>query len=107
MHRLIFGLNPGDRVEIDHINHDGLDNRRTNLRMASHAENHQNRRSSYRSTSRYRGVHWNTASRKWRAVAKLNGREFHIGYFTDEEEAARCVAAWRAEHMPFAVEASA
>ena len=44
MHREVCGLRAGDRLEADHINHNRLDNRRTNLRVVSHAENMRNRR---------------------------------------------------------------
>lgn len=43
MHRLILGLQPGDGKIVDHLNHDGLDNRRENLRIVSKIENHRNR----------------------------------------------------------------
>ena len=44
MHRMIMGLKHGDRRQVDHINHDCLDNRRQNLRIVTHSENLANRR---------------------------------------------------------------
>ena len=43
LHRLIMGLTPGDGLEVDHLNGNGLDNRRENLRVVTHAQNHQNK----------------------------------------------------------------
>ena len=101
MHREILGLVAGDGLEVDHINGDPLDNRRANLRIVTHAENHQNRHTTWGS-SRFRGVSWCAAKGKWRAEGRINGRGYHLGYFAGEKEAAAVAAAWRAEHMPFA-----
>lgn len=91
-------------IEADHIDGDSLNNRRVNLREATHAQNHQNRKSVTGATSAYRGVHWSTRNRKWRATAKINGQRYELGLFSDELEAARSVSVWRQEHMPYAVE---
>ena len=99
MHRQIMGVtNPV--VKVDHINGDPLDNRRANLRVGSQGLNQQNRRKE-KGTSRYRGV---TLYRngKWMAQCQIAGKMHHLGYFTDEDEAGRVAAAFRAEHMPFA-----
>lgn len=107
MHRVVCCLTPDDKREIDHINQDKLDNRRSNLRIVTHAQNAQNVRSHLGSTSLFRGVSWDAASGKWRAVGYLDRRIHHLGRFEDEQEAARVVAAWRAEHMPYSAEAAA
>ena len=84
MHRQIM-LAP-DGKAVDHVNHDGLDNRRANLRVCSIAENNMNRRSVRGATSKYLGV---CAERtKWRARIRHHGKLFSIGLFTDEVEAA-------------------
>lgn len=105
MHRELLGLLHGDRRQVDHLNRDGLDNRRENLRVVTQAENGQNRSSHRGSSSRYRGVYWDSLRGKWRAKSRLNGAVVHIGYFTDEVAAARAARAWRLAHMPFANEA--
>src|SRR3990167_4594031 len=56
MHRQI--LNPARNLLIDHVNHNTLDNRKSNLRLVSYAENQYNKRISKRNTSGYKGVSW-------------------------------------------------
>lgn len=102
MHRLILGFSRGDGNQTDHVNRDRLDNRRENLRPATHALNHQNKPANRGSSSQFRGV--SREGGKWRAVVRLNGKNHHLGFYEDEVEAARVASAWRAEHMPFAVE---
>jgi hypothetical protein len=91
MHRLILGLAADDPLESDHINHDKLDNRRENLRIASPSQNNVNRRKQAGTSSRFIGVQWHKQSKKWRAVMQVNGKRKHLGYFPieDEIEAAR------------------
>lgn len=107
LHRAILGLTPGDGVEVDHIDGNGLNCRRENLRVATHAQNVQNVPSHAGSSSRYRGVSWNSRRGKWKAQAQLNGVVHTLGRFDDEQEAAAVVQAWRLAHMPFTVEARA
>lgn len=100
LHRLLLGLVDGDGLQVDHINVDKLDNRRSNLRVVTHAQNMQNH-PGFGGTSAYRGVSWDKRDRKWRAYANVNGRKRWIGYFADELDAAQAAAAFRSEHMPF------
>lgn len=88
MHRLILGIED-PAIQVDHENHDGLDNRRCNLRPASHQQNNLNRRPRMGTTSRYKGVSWTTRRQKWCAQIEVDKRNRHIGYFLSEEEAAR------------------
>ena len=73
---------------VDHINHDGLDNRLSNLRPANQSQNNQNR---YRAkgTSRYKGVYWHSRYHKWVAYIRINSHGVHLGYFSTEEVAAK------------------
>lgn len=107
MHREIMGLDPGNPLQVDHINRDGLDNRRSNLRLATVALNAQNRGSLPGSYSRHRGVSWNKNRHKWAAYGAVDGKRRHLGVFSDEDAAARAAADFRAEHMPFSREAIA
>jgi hypothetical protein len=100
MHILIMGTKG-----IDHRDGNKLNNQRGNLRVASHAENHQNRHYGY-GASQHRGVTFQRRAGKWQAQVKLNGKIHYLGLYTDEEDAARVAAAFRAEHMPFSAEAS-
>ena len=104
MHRLILGLGFGDRTFTDHVNRQRCDNRRRNLRIATPALNMQNIPSYRGSTSKYRGVSWFGPCGKWRAEATLDGRRYYFGLYSDEEEAAAVVSAWRHVYMPFTVE---
>lgn len=106
LHRELMGLTRGDPRKVDHVNHDPLDNRRANLRVCSHAENLQNREGGY-GRSRYRGVIWLKSAGKWQAQVNFGGKNHYLGRFTDELEAARAAAEFRAAHMPFSQEAAA
>jgi hypothetical protein len=86
MARKILECAPGQ--EVDHANHDTLDNRRQNLRKATHAQNVCNRKPQ-KNSSGYVGVSWESAQRKWRAGIKHAGVSMNLGNFDSAEEAAR------------------
>lgn len=86
MHRQILGCKPGDIV--DHANGNGLDNRRSNIRIASASQNASNRRKSSGTSSQYKGVDWHKASNKWRARIAVEGRTYTLGYSDSQEELA-------------------
>ena len=104
MSRLIMGLRYGDKAEVDHQNHNTLDNRRSNLVVVTRAGNMQNILAG-RGSSQYRGVSWDRKSSKWVAYGHLDGKKSHLGFFVLEEEAARVAAEWRAANMPNSQEA--
>jgi hypothetical protein len=91
MHRLI--LAPPDGMEVDHADRNGLNNRRANLRIATRAQNLQNRgshtRSGQPSTSEFKGVSWDKARAAWKANINVHGRQEHLGRYSSEVEAAR------------------
>ncbi len=103
LHREICGLTHGDGLMVDHVNGDRLDNRRSNLRVCTNAENQQNRHSVC-GRSRHRGVSWHSRDRLWVAHATFNGRTVTVGRFADEDQAGAAAAAYRAKHMPFSAE---
>ena len=86
MHVLIMGKKIG--FEIDHINHNGIDNRRENLRHATHSQNHQNNRPRIHCSSKYKGVYWHKRDKKWEVQIGLDGALFYLGRFASEQEAA-------------------
>lgn len=86
LHRLI--MCAPDDAEIDHKNHNGLDNRRCNLRIAIGSQNQRNRRKYKKGTSRFLGVSLNRKENKWVAQIKYEGRNRTLGRFDSEEEAA-------------------
>lgn len=102
MHRLLLGLTHGDGLVADHMNRDKLDNRRENLRVVDRRTNPQNV-ASLGGTSRHRGVHWHPGAKKWRAMIYHDGRSHHVGYFADEDAAARAAEAARLAVMPGAL----
>jgi len=77
-------------IEIDHINGDGLDNRKENLRVATRAENSRNQRihgRTSRKTSIYKGVGKGSLNR-WRARIRFDNHLISLGHFENEDEAA-------------------
>lgn len=82
MHRQILGARAGEQV--DHKNHNGLDNRRENLRCCAQRQNLLNTRKRQACTSKYKGVYWNKSYGEWQARIKRR----HLGFFKDEGDAA-------------------
>ncbi len=88
MHREITSAPKG--MVVDHLDWDGLNNQKSNLRVVTHAENVTRSRLSRRNTSGYRGVTWLKRDRKWRAqIRDRDGRFKAIGTYSDPAEAAR------------------
>lgn len=106
MHREIMKAGPDQKV--DHVNGDGLDMRRSNLRFYEKGQNRQNsdKNSHYRgnpTSSPFKGVTWHKATGKWAAACMNNGKRKHLGLFHLEEEAAHAYdAAAREMHGEFA-----
>lgn len=78
---------------VDHINGDGLDNRKCNLRIANKSQNKANAKkqiwvSGKPTTSKYKGVYWNKRISKWNASIKVNYKKIFIGHYHDEIKAA-------------------
>lgn len=89
MHRIIMAAAKAEQV--DHINHNGLDNRRSNLRLATPALNTANRRFRPKDSERYLGV-WpvrNKSGTKYRAVVCRDNKLVDLGRFTSAVDAAR------------------
>lgn len=86
-HRSIMGAKQGECV--DHINHNGLDNRKENLRICTNAENQHNSKLSKANTSGYKGVSWNERGQKFQAQIRVNCKAIALGYHELPEDAAR------------------
>src|SRR3546814_3106867 len=84
MHRLIMNAPRG--VEVDHINGNGLDNRRENLRLASTSQNQMNRKRT-RSACGFKGVTFNKGCGKWQAQIKRAGKNIYLGLHETPERA--------------------
>jgi len=103
MHREI--IKAPDGIFIDHINHNGLDNRKANLRLATRAQNGFNRLKTLKKTwSTYKGVFFHTRHKKWQARIVTHGQAKHLGTFANENDAAKAYDnAARKYHGEFAV----
>lgn len=91
LHRLIMGLEKDSKLVVDHINGDGLDNRKQNLRVCTIAENARNSRRKQKGTSKYRGVYydkWTKADKPFKASISINNKTTHIGRFKTAKAAA-------------------
>lgn len=107
LHRVVMGLESGDGLEVDHRDGNKLDNRRSNLRVATRSQNSQNRHARRTvGSSSFRGVTWNCARQKWQAQVGLDGRCIYLGLHASETAAAQAAAAYRATNMPFSAEAA-
>lgn len=87
IHRILINAKPG--YEVDHINGNGLDNRRCNLRIATPSQNRMNRGKQRNNTSGYKGVYWNKDCKKWLASITIVNKQKHLGLFTEIKDAAR------------------
>ena len=90
MHRAI--LMTPDEMHTDHIDMDGLNNRRSNLRSVTPAQNQHNTRGNCKSTSGIKGVTWESGRGKWKARIETHGVQKYLGRFDTPEEAAAAYA---------------
>jgi hypothetical protein len=88
MHHFILGVTD-KHTKVDHEDHNGLNNQRRNLRIATNQQNLFNQRVSSSNTSGYKGVCWKKDRCRWVAMIRLNGKLIHLGYFVVIEEAAK------------------
>lgn len=77
-----------DGLEVDHIDGDRLNNRRSNLRPATHSENGRNRPGQSNNRSGAKGVSWHKARGKWQVHIKTDGQKRYLGLFNTVAEAA-------------------
>lgn len=87
MHRQI--MNCPQEMEIDHHNHNKLDNQRINLRICTHSENVRNSRIPRNNTSGFKGVHWFKPRKKWRTQIRYNHKTIFTGLFNSKLKAAK------------------
>lgn len=106
LHRALLGLVYGDGLDGDHIDKNRLNCTRANLRVLPHKgrPNNQNCEGRKNSTSRYRGVSWYRSYGLWVAQVRSNGKKIHVGYFSDEVEAAEAAREARRRLLPYAVD---
>lgn len=87
MHRYIMKFPKG--MYVDHLNHNTLDNRKSNLRVTTNVINCRNRRISKNNTSGISGVHFYKKYNKYMAYIKVNYKRIFLGYFSDYEDAVK------------------
>lgn len=87
MHRVI--MNAPKKMQVDHKNHDTLDNRKQNLRLCSCSQNCMNTIKHKKFTSKHKGVYWLKDVKKWRVTIVIKRKRIHLGYFDNEEDGAR------------------
>lgn len=86
LHRVIMNVE-NERVIIDHINRNTLDNRKENLRIVDKSLNVVNKRMHRNNTSGFRGVCWVEQFQKFSAQARVNGKNIHLGLYESPQEA--------------------
>lgn len=97
MHRQI--VNTPSGAETDHINGDGLDNRRCNLRVCSKSQNLINAGPQRNNTSGYKGVHFHKQKGLWYAQIRANRIKFQSRYFESKDDAARAYDELAKQHF--------
>lgn len=104
LHRFI--LNAPEGVLVDHVDHEPLNNRRSNLRLANASENTQNI-GHVRSHNKLgiTGVYYHKRTKKYLAYGYKDGKKYELGYYTTPEEAGEVASNWRAINHPYSSEA--
>ncbi len=87
MHRFI--MDAPEDLFVDHIDHNGLNNAKGNLRLCTFAQNARNTQPTKGTSSRYKGVCWKKNAKKWVANVQPNNKRYFLGYFKTEIDAAK------------------
>lgn len=88
LHREILGIEPYEKVQVDHINGNKLDNRRKNLRVCKRIENIRNRGVFKNNKIGLKGVSFKKSNKKFVSQIQYDGKVYHLGMFLDPENAA-------------------
>ncbi len=87
LHRII--INAPKEMSVDHINHNKLDNRKQNLRVCTHQQNHMNRKPDKNTSSKFKGVSFIKKNKNWVAYIYFGENRYHLGTFKREITAAQ------------------
>jgi len=87
MHRLL--MNCPENMQIDHIDGNGLNNQKGNLRICTVSQNRANSRKRKGTHSKYKGVSWSKERQMWIAYVMFDKQNHYLGYFAKEDEAAK------------------
>lgn len=88
MQRQIMGLRRGDKKQVDHINHNTLDNRKENLRLCTNSQNRRNARGNLNTSSKFKGVSFSADKNKYEVYIWINNKNMYLGCFKNEHIAA-------------------
>jgi len=88
LQHIILNIKPNKDIQIDHIKHNALDNRKTKLRLCTNKQNSRNRGLYNTNTSGYKGVWRCKGAKKWQAYITVNYHKKHLGMFRTKEKAA-------------------
>jgi len=90
LHQDVLDLPFQNPPQVDHIDGNGLNNRRSNLRLVTNAENQRaKQRKRLGCSSQFRGVSWDKVNRNWEAHIKVSGKKYRVGRFNNEIDAAK------------------
>lgn len=103
LHRFLLDAPKG--LEVDHEDSNPLNNRDCNLRLATSLQNKQNGGAQSNSKTGIRGVCWEPYTGKWKTQVTVNGKHHTLGRFTDLADAELAVSVFRAENMPYSLDA--
>lgn len=87
LHKVVLGVE--NKTEVDHINGDKLDNRRSNLRICTHQQNMHNKGMQKNNKSGFKGVSWDSTRKRWKATISHHDRTINLGRFQDKMDAVR------------------
>ena len=96
LHRAIVGET---HLSVDHINGNGLDNRKVNIRLCTQSDNTKNRRKNRMASSRFKGVFLYKPNGKWMSAISVDRNKVHLGYFINEVDAAKAYDAAAISHF--------
>jgi len=85
MHREILKVPP--KLRVDHIDHNGLNNQKSNIRICTASENNKNCTKRINKTSKYIGVSWHKTTKKWQVKSKYKGKVVFGGLYANEDDA--------------------
>ena len=89
-HRIVYFLNTGidpEEKQVDHIDGDRLNNKISNLRLATHKQNQDNRKKSKNNSSGVTGVYWHKCHNKWRSAISFKNKMIMLGGFYNKDKA--------------------
>ena len=88
IHRFILGLDSSNKNVVDHIDHNGTNNKKENLRTVTHSQNAMNM-ANYKNNGTIHGVNWNEEAKLWIVEIWANKKRIYLGNYDDYEIAVK------------------